>query len=100
MKPRSFRPRSTAAHTMWTSGCCRCTSATPGGAATMQTSVTDWAPASFTAAIAAQLQVVLDGLECLLVAVHADETDPRARHEREDAVEHPDARAQDRADRD
>ena len=44
-----------------------------------------------------ELDVVLDGLERLLVAVEADEPDPRARDEGEHAVEHPDARAQDRA---
>ena len=46
-----------------------------------------------------ELRVVLHRLERLLVAVHADEADARARHEREHAVEHADARAQHRADR-
>ena len=47
-----------------------------------------------------QLDVVLDRLERLLVAVETDETDPRARDQREHAVEHPHPRAQDRADGD
>jgi hypothetical protein len=51
----------------------------------MQTSVTDFAR---------QLRVVLHRLERVLVAIHADESDARARHEREDAVEHADARTQ------
>ena len=47
-----------------------------------------------------QLHVVLDRLKGLLVAVQPDEADPRARDEREHAVEHPEAGAQHRADRD
>ena len=47
-----------------------------------------------------QLDVVLDGLERLLVAVEADEPDPRDRDQREHAVEHPHPGAQDRADGD
>jgi hypothetical protein len=120
MKPRSFSSRSTAAQTMWTSGWRSWSSAIPGGAATMQTNVTDCAPASLTASIAAtlecpvehrveddrvpvleidrQLHEVLDRLQRLLVAVQPDEADARARHEREDAVEHAHAGAQHRAD--
>ena len=47
-----------------------------------------------------QLDVVLDGLERLLVAVEADEADARTGDQREHAVEHPHPGAQDRADRD
>jgi hypothetical protein len=47
-----------------------------------------------------ELHEVLDGLQRLLVAVEADEADPRARDEREHSVEHPEAGAQDRADGD
>ena len=47
-----------------------------------------------------ELHVVLDRLERLLVAVEADEADAGDGDQREDAVEHPDAGAQDRADGD
>ena len=50
--------------------------------------------------VVGQLEVVLDGLERLLVPVHPDESHARARDERQHAVEHPHSRAQDRADRD
>jgi hypothetical protein len=46
-----------------------------------------------------QLHVVLDRLERLLVPVEADEADAGARDQAEDAVEHSEPRAQDRADR-
>ena len=124
MKPRSFRPRSTAAQTMWTSGYARVDAArSPPGAATRQTSVTERAPASLTCRdrgdarvagrehrveddrvalleVVGELHVVLDRLERLLVAVHAHEPDARARDQRERALEHPDAGAEDRADGD
>ena len=54
--PRSFRPRSTAAETMRTSGMLACMWSIPSGAATRQTSRSDLAPASFTAATAATVE--------------------------------------------
>ena len=47
-----------------------------------------------------QLHVVLDRLERLLVAVEPDEADAGTRDQREDAVEHPHAGTEDRADGD
>ena len=47
-----------------------------------------------------QLDVVLDRLERLLVAVQADEPDPRAGDERQHPVEHPHPGAEHRADGD
>ena len=49
--------------------------------------------------IAGQLHVVLDRLQRLLVPVHAQEADPSARDEGENAVQHPQSGAQHRADR-
>jgi hypothetical protein len=46
-----------------------------------------------------ELDVVLDRLERLLVPIEADEPDAGSRDEREDAVQHPDAGPEDRADR-
>ena len=47
-----------------------------------------------------QLHVVLDRLQRVLVAVEPDEADARAGDQRQHAVEHPEAGAEDRADRD
>jgi hypothetical protein len=49
--------------------------------------------------VGGELDVVLDRLERLLVAIEADEADPGAGDEREDAVEHAHAGPQHRADR-
>jgi hypothetical protein len=52
------------------------------------------------AEVVGQLDVVLDRLERLLVAVHADEADPCARDQRQRPFQHAHACTQDRADRD
>ena len=123
MKPRSFRPRSTAAQTMRTSGCSATRCSIPSGAATRQTSVTDVGAGPLDrrdrgrarvagrehrvehdrvalVEVGRELDEVLDRLERLLVAVEADEADAGARDEREHAVEHAHPGAQHRADGD
>jgi hypothetical protein len=107
MKPRSFRPRSTAAHTM----CDDADERHRLGAGRLH--LVDRRRARMSRRehrvehdrvalieVERQLRVVLHGLEGLLVAIHPDEADPSARDEREHAVEHPDTGAQDRTDRD
>jgi hypothetical protein len=119
MKPRSFSSRSRAAQTMWTCGKVECAlgrgdeaderhrpcagvhdlldrgdARVPG----RQHRVEDDRVA--LAEVVRELHVVLDRLERVLVAVHADEADPGARDQRQRALEHAHARAEHWADRD
>ena len=123
MKPCSFRLRSIEATTMRTSGWSAWTCSMPSGAAMSAISVIELRAGLLDVVdrgggrvagrehrvehdhvalgeVGRELDVVLDRLERLLVAVEADEADARARDQREDAVEHPHPGAQHRADGD
>src|SRR3954469_13927989 len=75
MKPRSFRPRSTAAQTTRTSGCSATRCSIPSGAATRQTSVTVCAPAPLTAAIAAALELPVASIGSRTIASRSTRSD-------------------------